>query len=105
VRSGRAIRSAAPRIDTNYLAEQVDRDTLVAGIGILREIYRQPAFRDLWEAEVLPGPDARSAREILEFARARGGTVFHASGTCRMGADEGAVVDPRCACAAWRACA
>jgi choline dehydrogenase len=83
-----------PRIAANYLAEEIDRRTLVAGIGMLREIYRQPSFRDLWEAEVLPGPAAGDDAALLDFARAAGGTVFHCVGTCRMGSDARAVVDP-----------
>ena len=93
-----AIRSTdpfeAPRIEPNYLSEEIDRKTIVSGIRLLREIYAQPSFRDLWEAEVLPGPGVKSDRELLDFARATGGTVFHCSGTCRMGTDEAAVVDP-----------
>jgi choline dehydrogenase len=85
---------AGPRIETNYLAEERDRKTLVAGIRMLREIYTQPAFRELWEAEVLPGPQARTEEELLDFARKAGGTVFHCVGTCRMGSDARSVVDP-----------
>ena len=84
----------APRIETNYLAEALDRQVIVAGIRMLREIYRQPAFRDLVASEVLPGSERRTDRDVLEFAREKGGTVFHAAGTCRMGSDEAAVVDP-----------
>ena len=86
--------AAAPVIETNYLAEPRDRATLTSGIRMLREIYARPAFRDLWEAEMLPGPDARTDADLLEFARAQGGTVFHCVGTCRMGGDADAVVDP-----------
>jgi choline dehydrogenase len=86
---------AAPRIETNYLADELDRKTLVAGLGILREMYRQPAFRDLWDLEVHPGPDVRSDSDLLDFAMHKGTTVFHCVGTCRMGSDAGAVVDPQ----------
>jgi choline dehydrogenase len=85
---------ASPRIEPRYLATELDRKTIVAGVKLLREIYRQPAFRDLWEAEVLPGDAARSDDEILDFARRHGGTVFHCVGTCRMGSDPRSVVDP-----------
>jgi choline dehydrogenase len=84
---------AAPRIETAYLAEALDRRTIVAGLRMLRAIYRQPAFRDLWAEEVLPGPDAESDQALLDFAREKGGTVFHCVGTCRIGSDERAVVD------------
>ncbi|WP_407526521.1 GMC family oxidoreductase [Methylobacterium oryzisoli] len=92
-----AIRSAdpldQPRIEPNYFAEPIDRTTLVAGLRILREIFHQPAFRDLWAEEVLPGALARDEAGLWEFARSTGGTVFHAVGTCRMGAED-AVLDP-----------
>ena len=84
-----------PRIETNYLAEDVDRRTIVAGIHMLREIYVQPAFRNLIDAEVLPGGDAATDRALFDFARHQGGTVFHCVGTCRMGRDPDAVVDPQ----------
>ena len=94
-----AIRSAdpleSPRIEANYLAEPLDRKTLVAGIRMLREIYAQPAFRGLIADEVLPGKERQTDDDLLDFARAAGGTVFHPIGTCRMGSDELAVVDPQ----------
>ncbi|HMN83533.1 MAG TPA: GMC family oxidoreductase N-terminal domain-containing protein, partial [Burkholderiaceae bacterium] len=83
-----------PRIQANYLATDLDRKTVVAGIRMLRDIYRQPAFRDLVDGEVLPGSQAREDAELLDFAARHGGTVFHACGTCRMGGDPQAVVTP-----------
>ncbi|MGE0310523.1 MAG: GMC family oxidoreductase [Lautropia sp.] len=80
---------ADPRIVPNYLVEPHDRKVLVEGLEMIREIYRQPAFRDLWIEETLPG-----GQDLGEFARTRGGTVFHPTSTCRMGSDPGAVVDP-----------
>jgi choline dehydrogenase-like flavoprotein len=94
-----AIRSADPMapplIEPNYLAAELDRQVAVAGVEMLRDIYRQPAFRALWDEEVLPGRSARSAADLLRFVREKGATVFHPVGTCRMGADETSVVDPR----------
>jgi choline dehydrogenase len=85
---------APPRIEPRYLDDPLDRRTIVAGVRMLRDIYAQRAFRDLVDAEVLPGADARDDRAILDFVRAHGGTVFHCVGTCRMGVDRDAVVDP-----------
>jgi choline dehydrogenase len=85
---------AQPRIEPRYLEDPQDRKVIVAGLRMLREIYSQPAFRDLWEAEFLPGEAARSDADLLEFSRTKGGTVFHPVGTCRMGSDPRAVVDP-----------
>ena len=83
-----------PRIVPNYLCEELDQKTLVSGVKMLREIYQQPAFKSLFDKEMLPGPSASSDDDILNFARNSGGTVFHPSGTCRMGSDEISVVDP-----------
>ena len=83
----------APRIQANYLAEEVDRKVLADGIRMLRDIYRQPAFRDLIDAHVLPEANDLSEEDLLQFACDQGSTVFHPSGTCRMGADGTAVVD------------
>lgn len=85
---------ASPRIETNYLSEEIDRNTLAAGIEMLREIYNQPAFRGLIDSEVLPGSHHKTRDALMTFAREGGGTVFHAVGTCRMGTDTRAVVDP-----------
>ena len=84
-----------PRIEPNYFAEEIDRKTIVAGLKILREIYRQKSFKDLWDAEMVPGDAARDDPGLWRFARDTGGTVFHCVGTCRMGSDEGSVLDPQ----------
>ena len=85
--------AADPRIVPNYLSTPRDQQTIVEGVKMLREIYRQPAFRDLWDEEMVPGADARTDDEILEATRKGGGTVYHPVGTCRMGSDADAVVD------------
>lgn len=84
-----------PKISPNYLSTDLDQKTLVEGIKMLREIYRQPTFAGLWDTEVVPGPDVETDAEILDCARQMGGTVFHCVGTCRMGSDADAVVDPQ----------
>jgi len=92
------IRSADPMADPliapNYLSTERDRRTMVEGVKILREIIHQPGFRDLWDKEMVPGEKYQSDAEILDAARNMGGTVFHPTGTCRMGSDEKAVLDP-----------
>jgi choline dehydrogenase len=87
---------APPRIAPRYLTAPRDAKVLVAGLEMLRAIYAQPAFRGLVTGEeYAPGNDVRTPAALEAYARARGGTVFHPVGTCRMGADEGAVVDAR----------
>jgi choline dehydrogenase len=84
----------APRIQANYLTEDIDRKTLADGIRMLRDIYRQPAFSDRIAAHVLPQASDLSEQDLLQFACEQGSTVFHPSGTCRMGSDSRAVVSP-----------
>jgi choline dehydrogenase len=83
-----------PRIVSNYLTNPHDAKVLVSGLNLLRGIYRQPSFRDLVTAdEYLPGNAVADDAQLEAFARQKGGTVFHASGTCRMGRDPLSVVD------------
>ncbi|CAM3724412.1 GMC family oxidoreductase [Bordetella tumulicola] len=86
---------APPRIVSNYLTEPHDIKVLVAGLRMLRDIYHQPAFREFVTGdEYMPGSIVQNDHDLAQFARQRGGTVFHVSGTCRMGSDAAAVVDP-----------
>jgi choline dehydrogenase len=79
---------------------------LVAGLRILREIYAQPSFRGLVTgAEYLPGNGVTTPAALEAFARAKGGTVFHPAGTCRMGGDAGRSSTHGCAFAASSGCA
>lgn len=92
------IRSADPMADPfivpNYLSTERDQQTMVEGVKILREIINQPSFRNLWNKEMVPGEEYQSDAEILDAVRNMGGTVFHPTGTCRMGSDTAAVLDP-----------
>lgn len=84
-----------PSIQPNYLATDLDRRTNVAAVRAARAIADTPAMRPFVKREVKPGPDAHSDAELLEFCRNHGATIFHPSGTCRMGSDALAVVDAR----------
>ena len=83
-----------PLIEPNYFEDQTDRDVIVEGVKILREISNQPSFKDLWDVEVMPGLESKTDEKIWEQVRDNGGTVFHCVGTCRMGSDKSSVVDP-----------
>ena len=67
---------------------------MVEGIKILRKIYRQPQFCDLWDTEIVPGDYVKKDSAILQAIRQGGGTVYHPVGTCKMGIDSAAVVAP-----------
>ncbi|MEO7336368.1 MAG: GMC family oxidoreductase N-terminal domain-containing protein [Caldimonas sp.] len=85
---------APPRIVANYLTDPHDIKVLVAGLKMLRDIYAQPSFRTLVTPdEYLPGNGIATDAALERFARAKGGTVFHPVGTCRMGGDARSVVD------------
>ena len=83
----------APLIDPNYLAEPRDLATLVAGMELVRETLAHPAVAAEVGREVLPGSDQNGA-DLKEFVRRNASGVYHPVGTCRMGTDERAVVDP-----------
>ena len=88
-----------PRVDPAYFTdpEGYDERIMVAGIKLAREIARQPALSDWIVRELAPGPDIVNDDELGEYARLTANTVYHPSGTCKMGADEDelAVVDHR----------
>ena len=94
------IRSAdpltAPAMQANYLSTQADRETLIAGIRLARRLAATGALSPYVKSEYRPGPEVESDADLLEFARNTGGTIFHPSGTCKMGdaRDRQAVVDP-----------
>ncbi|GIX15370.1 MAG: choline dehydrogenase [Paracoccaceae bacterium] len=87
---------APPRIDPNMLAEEADRATLLAGIRLARRILSSEGFRRLGAREIAPGPGVGDDADALTaYLREKTITVYHPVGSCRMGADARAVVDPR----------
>ena len=83
-----------PLLETNYLSAQIDQDTMVEGLKLVRNIYQQAPFHDHWIREIIPGANAKTDDELLEEIRKYASTVYHPVGTCRMGTDHGSVVDP-----------
>jgi choline dehydrogenase len=86
---------AAPAIRPNYLADETDRQTVVAGMKIARRIAGNAALDPYRAYEMNPGEDCRSDEELLQFAKQYGQTAYHVVGTCKMGNDPRAVVDDR----------
>ncbi|MEW9582362.1 GMC family oxidoreductase [Paraburkholderia sp. DGU8] len=87
----------APSIQPNYLDTDLDRRTTVAGVRFARRVAATEPMAALMKREVRPGPDAQTDDELLHFCREYGQTIFHPSGTAKMGvaSDPGAVVDER----------
>ncbi|CAM3172389.1 GMC family oxidoreductase [Paracoccus nototheniae] len=83
-----------PRIVPNFLAEEIDRQTMVDGMKLARDIIAQAPMDAFRVEELNPGPGCTGDADWLSFARANGQTIYHAAGTCRMGTDPMAVVDP-----------
>jgi choline dehydrogenase len=84
-----------PEMMANYLATDLDRRTTVAGVKASRAIMASAAMRRFVKREVKPGPEAASDEALLEFCRDNGATIFHPTGTCKMGTDRMAVLDER----------
>jgi choline dehydrogenase len=84
---------AKPRIVTNTLAEPADVAALVAGVRIAREIAATEPLREACGRELLPGAELQTDAEIEGDLRRRVELLYHPVGTCRMGSDDGAVVD------------
>jgi choline dehydrogenase len=85
----------APAIQPNYLKEELDRRTVVAGLHRLREVMNARPLEPFVAAEAEPGPAIADDAALLQYARERGSTIYHPTCTCRMGSDPGAVVDER----------
>ncbi|MSO76705.1 MAG: choline dehydrogenase [Alphaproteobacteria bacterium] len=94
VRAKSADPATAPAIQPAYLSAETDRQVAVAGLKLIRRIFSAPAFQPFQAREVLPGPDCKRDDELLDYARRNGITVYHPVGSCKMGTDPMAVVDP-----------
>ena len=87
--------TAAPTIRPNYLSAEIDCRTMIDGMKLARRIAAQPAFADHVVEEYMPGRAVVSDDDLLAYIRETGGTIFHPTGTCKMGSDANAVVDER----------
>jgi choline dehydrogenase len=86
--------AAKPEIQPNYLADPIDRDALLAALKYLRKLLATPPLAGFVIRENLPGPSVQSDDEWMAHARATGSTTYHPVGTCKLGIDPMAVVDP-----------
>lgn len=87
--------TAAPHIDPHFLEAEDDARLLLEGIALVREVMAAPALASVVTGELHPGPDFASAATMAAELPHRIHTVYHPVGTCRMGIDERAVVDPQ----------
>jgi choline dehydrogenase-like flavoprotein len=84
---------ASPMIDPNFLGEEDDLETMVAGFKVTRRLMETPAMRALQKKDMFTA-NVRTDDDIRDILRARVDTVYHPVGTCKMGTDAMAVVDP-----------
>lgn len=81
----------APQINPNYLTQPADLQAFKEVIRIIRQMAATPAFADMNAAELAPGPDA----DLEAYIRGQSSTLWHPAGTCKIGRDAMAVVDPK----------
>ena len=84
----------APAIDPNFFGEPEDVETMVAGFKTTRRLMETPALKALQKKDMFT-ENIRTDDDIRAVLRARVDTVYHPVGTCKMGNDPAAVVDPK----------
>ena len=85
----------APLIDPHLLEHPEDIKPLIRALKIARAAFASEPFAEYEATEVAPGPDVATDEQLDQYIRETGYTVHHPVGTCRMGTDPGAVVDPQ----------
>lgn len=83
------------KMDPRYLSDESDLRMYVRGMREVRRVVSQPALKDWVVREVRPGPEVREDAALVEHIRSTVQTSWHMVGTCRMGVDPMAVVDPQ----------
>jgi choline dehydrogenase len=83
-----------PRVNPNILTDPGDSAPLLRGLHLARQLCDTPAFAPYMATEVRPGRSARSDAELMPYLRQATITAHHPVGSCRMGIDAMAVVDP-----------
>lgn len=84
----------APIIEPNYLTEKSDLDAMVVGFKKTRKVLEQPAFKPHCVREFEPGDTVQTDEQIRNYIQQHAETTYHPVGTCKMGHDALAVVDP-----------
>jgi choline dehydrogenase len=84
-----------PTINPRYFSDETDCRAAVGGLRWIRKMFATPAMAKYVVAETVPGKDVQTDDELLHYVKQTGGTVFHATCTCKMGHDLMSVVDDR----------
>lgn len=83
-----------PVIEANYFSDEKDMRLMIEGVKLARKMGESEAFAQYNGGESLPGPDVQTDEEIADFISEYAETLYHPVGTCKMGVDEMAVVNP-----------
>jgi choline dehydrogenase len=86
---------ASPAIEPNFRATQEDRDMMVGAVRTIRRYMQQESLREFIADETAPGNAVQSYDEVMAAIDGQGICAYHGVGTCAMGKDESAVVDPQ----------
>lgn len=93
------IRSADPQeqpaMDPRYLSHEADAQLFVDGLRLARQVAQRPALKAMIVRETRPGPGVVDSAALLDYVRDSVQTSWHMVGTCKMGVDDMAVVDPQ----------
>lgn len=81
-------------MDPRYLSHEADAQLFLDGMRLARRVAQMPALKPLVVRETRPGPDAQDDAALIDYMRATIQTSWHMVGTCKMGIDSSAVVDP-----------
>ena len=84
-----------PTINPRYFSDETDCRAAVGGLRWIREAVRRAGTGEICRRRDVPGKDVQTDDEMLHYLKQTGGTVFHATCTCKMGRDMMAVVDDR----------
>jgi len=83
-----------PTVDPNYMETERDMEVAIEGFKVMRKVFEAPAFKEFLNEEKMPGSAVQTDDEIRDYIRKWGKTDYHPVGSCKMGVDELAVVDP-----------
>jgi choline dehydrogenase len=84
-----------PLVNPNYLGDPADRDRLADGVELARKIFATEPMSKFVKQEIVPGPDVNGPDAIKGFVTAAADSYHHQAGSCKMGTDDLAVVDPQ----------
>jgi choline dehydrogenase len=84
-----------PLVNPNYLGDPADRDRLADAVEVARSIFATAPMSKFVKQEIVPGPDVSGPDALRGFVTAAADSYHHQAGSCKMGSDDMAVVDPQ----------